>query len=95
MEVFGQVIAWLVVGVGLFGWLVFLPQIRLLLRVKEANSISLGLVWGSFGMQAIILVHAILQKDWHLTFAVGTSLACLAFTLFLIYYYRKWPGGRT
>lgn len=94
METFSQVIAWLVVGTGFFGWLVFIPQIRLLLKVKESRSISLGLSWGTFGMQAIILMHAILQKDWHLTFAVGTSLTCLAIMLSLIHYYRKWPGGK-
>ena len=94
MDIFRNIIALMVVGVGFVGWSVFLPQIRLLLKEKEARSISLGLVWGSFAMQVIIFTHTTLQKDWHLTFALGTSLICLVLVLALIYYYRKYPGGR-
>ena len=89
-----EAVAWLVAVVGLFGWIMFIPQIRLLLKAKEAKSISLGLIWGSFVAQSIIALHAVLQRDWHLTFAIATSLTCLAITLFLIYYYRRYPGGR-
>jgi len=95
MENFQQIISWLVVGIGLISWIMFLPQIRLLLKAKEAKSISLGLVWGSFITQFIIFIHTILQKDWQLSFAILTSLVCLVIIICLIYYYRQWPGGRS
>ena len=94
METFRTVVSWLVAGIGLVGWTVFVPQIRLLLKEKEAKSISLGLIWGSFAMQTLMFTHALLQNDWHLAFAMFTSLSCLVIVLALIYYYRKYPGGR-
>lgn len=94
MDILRNIIELMVVCVGFVGWSVFLPQIKLLLKEKEARSISLGLVWGSFAMQVIIFIHTILKKDWHLTFAIGTSLICLTLVLRLVYYYRKYPGGR-
>ena len=94
MYIFREIISWMVVSIGFVSWVVFLPQIKLLLKEKEAKSISLGLVWGSFGMQLIMFTHTTLKKDWHLTFALGTSLACLIIILVLIYHFRKYPGGR-
>ena len=94
MELLDQIVSWLVVGIGIFGWIVFVPQIRLLLKQKEARSISLGLIWGSFFMQAIICAHGIIEKDWSLVFAMATGLVCLSIILILIYYFRNWPGGR-
>jgi uncharacterized protein with PQ loop repeat len=94
MEFAREVVAWLVASIGLVGWVTFLPQIRLLLKVKEAKSISLGLLWGSFAMQAIILVHVAFAGDWKLALVYITGLMCLVVILSLTYYYRRWPGGR-
>src|SRR3989338_8633925 len=94
MDIFKEIINWLVVGTGLFGWLVFLPQIRLFLKVKESRSNSLGLLWGSVVIQVIILFHVILENDWQLTFAYVINLFFVGLLLFLTYYYRWWPGGR-
>ena len=96
MDILREVVAWLVVAIGFAGWIVFLPQIRLLLKIKKADSISLLLIWGSFAMQMIILIHILLQSiiDWRLSVIYFTSLACHIVILFLIYYYRRWPGGR-
>ena len=94
MDIFSNIVSLMVLGVGFVGWTVFLPQIKLLYEEKEAKSISLGLIWGSFAMQAIMLTHTILRKDWYLTFAISTSLICLLIVLVLIYYYREHPGGR-
>lgn len=95
MLVIREVVAWLVVMIGLVGWTVFLPQIHLLIKAKKAESISLGLMWGSFAMQTIILTHILLQPiiDWRLSIIYFSSLACHTIILFLIYYYRRWPGG--
>lgn len=96
MEIFREVVAWLVATIGLSGWVIFLPQIRLLLRVKKADSISLLLIWGSFAMQATVLTHVLIQKviDWKLSVVFFTSLACHIIILILIHRYRKWPGGK-
>ena len=91
---FAKIVSILVVVVGFTSWIVFLPQIKLLLKLREATSISLGLVWGSSIMQLIMIVHAIIGKDWPLVFALSTSLMCLLIIVVLIYYYRKFPGGR-
>jgi hypothetical protein len=95
MEITREIDAWLVAAIGLVGWAPFLPQIRFLLKVKEAKSISTGLLWGSFGMQAVILLHVMFGGDWKLALVYITGLTCLAIILCVTYYYRKWPGGRT
>lgn len=66
MDIFREVVALLVAAIGLVGWIVFLPQIRLLYEMKRAESVSLLFVWGSLAMQAVILVHILLQTyiDW-------------------------------
>ncbi len=96
MEIFREVIAWLVAGIGVVGWTIFLPQIKLLIRVKTADSISLLLIWGSFAMQVIVLIHILIQEeiDWKLSIIYFTSIACHTVILALIYYYRRWPGGK-
>ncbi len=97
MDIFREIVAWLVAVIGFTGWIVFLPQIRLLLKVKKADSISLLLVWGSVAMQATILIHILIQEivDWKLSVVFFTSIACQIVLLTLIYYYRRWPGGKT
>lgn len=94
MDTIGEFVAWLVIATGFVGWAVFIPQIRLLLKVKESRSISLGMAWGSFGLQATILTHALLKSDWPLVFSIGTSILFLSYLLCLIHYYRWLPGGR-
>lgn len=75
----------LVVVAGFVGWIVFVPQIRLLLQMKKSDTISLGMVWGSFALQAAIFIQGILKKNWPLVFVMSTSLICLCIVLFLIY----------
>lgn len=87
------VVDFLVVIAGLVGWVVFLPQIQLLLLIKRSDNISLGMVWGSFAIQSTILFQGILKENWPLVLVMMTSLICLSVILFLIYRYRKWPGG--
>lgn len=93
-QTFESLVDILVVVAGLFGWLIFLPQIKLLLEVKKSESISLGLVWGSFAMQAVMFLQGILKKNWPLVLVMSTSLICLVIMLWLIYRYRRWPGGK-
>jgi uncharacterized protein with PQ loop repeat len=96
METLRTVVGWLVVVIGLVGWMVFIPQISLLIKTKNSQPVSLSLVWGSIAMQAILLLHVLLQAkvDWRLSITYITSLSCLAVLVSTIYYYRRFPGGR-
>jgi uncharacterized protein with PQ loop repeat len=89
-----MVIDWLVATAGLFTWILFFPQIRLLLKVKDSRSISLGMTWGSWILQTLILVQSILHHNWSLALTMGVSVVCLTVTNAIIHYYRKYPGGR-
>lgn len=97
MDVLREIVGWVVMIIGFGVWVVFLPQISLLYKVKEAKSISLLLIMGSFAMQAIILFHIAIQVeiDWNLAMVYITSLISLIILLGQIYYYRRFPGGRS
>jgi len=96
MEIFREIVGLLVIIIGPLGAVVFLPQIRVLYKVKKAESFSLLTLWVSFVMQAVILVHVLIQPviDWRLSVTYFTAIACFIVFLVFIYYYRRWPGGR-
>lgn len=87
-------IDWLIGMAGLLTWILFLPQIRLLISVKDSKSISLGMTWGSWVLQVLILTQSVLHQNWTLTFTIGMSVLFLTITNALIHYYRFYPGGR-
>ncbi|MCA9358047.1 hypothetical protein KC902_02175 [Candidatus Kaiserbacteria bacterium] len=89
-----QVVDWLVATAELFTWLLFLPQIRLLIKVKDSKSISLGMTWGSWILQVLILTQSILHQTWTLAFTMGMSVFFLSITIVCIHYYRIHPGGK-
>lgn len=89
-----QVFDWLVATAGLFTWMLFLPQIKLLIKVKDSRSISLGMTWGSWGLQILILIQSLLHQNWSLTFTMSISVFFLSITNGCIHYYRKYPGGK-
>ena len=86
---------WLVGISGLFTWVLFVPQIRLILRLKREDTISLGMTWGSWVLQALILAQSLFLQNWSLSFTMAVSVFFLTITNVLIHYYRKYPGGRT
>jgi uncharacterized protein with PQ loop repeat len=96
MELFRAIMSWSVVIIGLTAWSAFLPQIKLLIKTKEAKSVSVGLFWISFGMQVTVLTYLIIQPsiDWKLALSYITCIICQVVIIGMIYYYRKWPGGR-
>ena len=96
MTTFREVVAWVVFLIGIGGWVVYIPQITLLIRKKESGAISFGLLWGSVAMKLTILLHLLIQikVDWRLALVYSTSIVCLAILLQLTYRYRRWPGGR-
>lgn len=79
----GMFVDGLVVVAGFVGWIVFVPQIRLLWRVKKSDTISLGMVWGSFALQTVLFIQGLMKENWPLVFVMSTSLICLCITLFL------------
>lgn len=85
----------LLVGVlGFFTWALFLPQIKLLIKEKSSKSISLGMTWGSWAIQVLILLQSVLHQNWSLALTMGVSVIFLTITNALIHYYRFFPGGR-
>lgn len=96
MDIFREVVAWIVVAIAFLGWISYLPQIKLLLKVKESKSVSLGLMWSGVGMQGMVLIHLLLQPkiDGKLVWVYITNLVCMFVVLYLIYRYRRWPGGK-
>jgi uncharacterized protein with PQ loop repeat len=90
-----QAIDWLVGVTGLFTWLLFVPQIKLLISIKDSKSISLGMTWGSWVIQVMILAQSILHETWTLAFTMGISVLFLTITIGCIHYYRAFPGGRS
>ena len=89
-----QATDWLVATAGLFTWLLFLPQIKLLIKVKDSKSISLAMTWGSWVLQIFILTQSVLHQNWTLAFTMGISVSFLSITIGCIHYYRKYPGGK-
>lgn len=73
---------------GFVAWAVYLPQIRLLLKVKKSDTISLGLVGGSWVLQTLLFLQSIIKENWSLTFMMGLSLLALSCVIWLVSYYR-------
>ena len=94
MDLFQSIVSWLVASASLVVWALFLPQIRLLHKVKEARSLSLMTIYGSFTIQSLIFLHALLGNDYKLAFLQSTSMLFLGIVIFMIHYYRMYPGGR-
>jgi uncharacterized protein with PQ loop repeat len=94
MEIFKYVVSWLVAFSGFFIPLLFYPQIRLLYKEKLSNSLSLGMIWGSFLIQACVAIDAFFNENYKLMFLQLVSLVCLTIIISQAHYYRAFPGGR-
>ncbi len=79
---------------GLFIWILFFPQILLLLKEKQANTNSLFLTGGSLVLQILLLIQAILRLNWPSAFVMGMSVLGNLVIVVLVLYYRRFPGGR-
>lgn len=71
-----------------------LPQILLLLREKRAQTNSLFLTGGSFALQLLLFIQAVLRFNWPSAFVMGMSVLGNAIIAVLIIYYRRFPNGR-
>jgi len=79
---------------GFFVGVIFIPQIRLLLKVKESTSLSAGSLWLTWILQTVVLIQILLHANYQLAFMQSVSLAGVSIELILLYYYRVYPGGR-
>lgn len=91
----GFMVDTLVMGAGFITWVLFLPQIRLLYTAKRSDTLSLGTVYGSFSVQTLVFIQALLKGNWQLAFLQGTSMFFLVIVIIMVHWYRRWPGGRT
>jgi uncharacterized protein with PQ loop repeat len=84
----------LVLVVGLFGWAISIPQLRLLLQTKDSRSNSLIVYAGGSVSQTIFLINSLLHQNWVLAFSMGMGLFTSVVTICFIVYYRAYPGGK-
>lgn len=94
MELFESVVGWMVAMVSFVIWALFLPQIKLLYRVKDSQSLSLLTVYGSLAVQTLIFTRALLKSDFKLALLQSTSMFFLGIIICMAHYYRRYPGGR-
>lgn len=83
-----EIFAWLF-GLGLgCNAALFVPQTIALWRKKTDEGISLITFGGFSVLQAIGIVHGILERDWSLILGMAASLLTCGSVTFLTVYYR-------
>ena len=69
--------------------LLFLPQILLLLKIKNSDSVSL-LMFCSFAViQFISIIYGYMKQDFFMVIGYSASLLTCVLTIFLVIYFRK------
>jgi uncharacterized protein with PQ loop repeat len=84
METLKDVVAWAVALSGLGGVAIVIPQLLRLIKVKNSEPFSLVSIWGTSCIQILMLAHALLQRDWHLTFMMTIYSAAQVTFVYLI-----------
>ncbi len=79
---------------GFVTWFVFIPQLKLLYKVKESKSISSLTMWMSWSIQVVILSQALLAGNTSLIFTMLVSVFFISIVIVFVHYYRAFPGGR-
>ena len=74
--------------------LLFVPQIRILLKQKNSEGISLLLLNGSFWFQFWGILDVINLGSTPHIFMYAISMFFLGITICLTVYYRIFPGGK-
>ena len=94
MEVVRHGIETLALAVALCGWVICIPQFKLLFQTKDSRSNSLFLSIGGLVFQAIFFTNALLQGNLVFVFSMGTGLINGIVMIGLIAYYRAYPDGK-
>ena len=69
--------------------LILLPQIIRILELKEANAVSLLMLWGSLLLQISIFVNAYLHWQPQIMFTMALSIIPLSVLIFIAHWYRS------
>ncbi|MCA9366564.1 hypothetical protein KC722_03220 [Candidatus Kaiserbacteria bacterium] len=80
---------WVVVFASFITPAIFLPQIIRIIKLKEANAVSLLMLWGSLFLQVNIFLNAYLHKQPQLLFTMALSIIPLSILIFLAHLYRR------
>ncbi len=68
--------------------IILLPQIIRIIQLKEANAVSLLMLWGSLLLQVSIFVNAYLHSQPQLMFTMALSIIPLSVLIFVAHWYR-------
>jgi len=79
---------WVVVLASFITPVIMAPQIIRVVRLKEANAVSLLTLWGSFFLQANIFLNAFLHTQPQIMVSMTLSLVPLGILLFFVHWYR-------
>jgi len=85
-----DIVAWLFgLGMGLNA-LLFVPQALSIWRTGRTEGVSLVTFGGFNALQALGVLHGVLQRDWSLTAGMAVSLVtCGSVTLLTLVYRRR------
>ena len=79
-----RAIQWLVMGAGSVAWILFLPQVIRIVRMKDAAAMDLKLLFGSMAMQLLLLTFGILQGLVDGVWALVVMYSPAVFTISLL-----------
>ena len=68
--------------------IILLPQIIRIIKLKEANAVSLLTLWGSLFLQVNIFINAYLHNQPQIMIGMSLSIIPLAVLLFVAHSYR-------
>ncbi len=96
MELTRYILSWLVAILGLLSWVPYLPQISLLVEKKRSDTLSYGLFGLALGIQMPTVTYILIKEtiDWKLAVGFFSCIIPELVIIYLIYRYRKWPGGK-
>lgn len=69
--------------------LLFIPQLRLIIKTKSSKDVSLITFFGFFAIQLTIVLHGVIHQDHLLIWGYLLSMILCGTLVVLIFYYRK------
>jgi MtN3 and saliva related transmembrane protein len=86
-----DIVAW-VFGFGMgLNALLFVPQVLSIWRTRRTEGVSLLTFGGFNALQALGVLHGILQSDWSLALGMAVSLVTCGSVTLLTVIYRRTP----
>src|SRR3990167_9389215 len=69
--------------------LLFLPQLRLMIKTKSSRDVSLVTFLGFLIIQLTVVLHGIIHQDYLLIWGYSLSMVVCGILVALIFYYRR------